>query len=254
MIRIKLLSKSWRHVMSVELLEKPTLLICDDLDGMMYRTEQFNNDVLASVEYEKGQKLRQDIQEYRELMGTSALMPFYELIGDEISNVNQRINQCDYIYDDVESHVRMTQCGSFAVKHLVLTQGTTSWQKYKVAGTFLENLPIEIRATNDKIDFIGSMLDKQDMYCYQPSMESEGYRANYCFLIEDKLKSFKDGFDSFYTAEQLPNFQGFLLTREGEYSHNAGQEIPQSINQIPSLNFMPYHIENLSLDNKVKIY
>lgn len=241
--------------MKAELERTPSIIICNDLDGVMYLTEQFNNDIASSVSETKGQELKQEVQRYRKELGTSALMPFDKIIGDEMPIINSKINRQDYLYYDVERHIKMTQCGAFAVKHMILTQGTNHWQRFKVSGTLLENLPIEVRSTSDKVDFIASMFDEQkNMYRYQSSKMSEEYSAEYCFLIDDKVKSFKDSFDSFYITEHTPNFKGFLLTREGEYAHNIGQEISSSINQITSLDYIPGHINDMSVDYSTKIY
>lgn len=235
-------------------LERPTILFCNDLDGMMLRTEEFTRDLFNAVSPDKGHELRRCRQAERDLAGTSAMAPIMDVIGDEKSIADKKLNRQDYIYEDAERHARRVACGAFAIKQIILTHGTDPLQEFKTVRTVLENLPMEVRRTNDKIDFIASMLDEQNIYHYQSSKMTEEYQASHCFLIDDKNKSFKDSLKSFYTAKQLPNFTGFLIRRVGEYDHNGNKEVPSFIHQIPSLDYIPRHIRNMPVDSEAELY
>lgn len=234
--------------MSSELQRIPTILVFNDNDGTLFKTEQFINDTKRALSDSRAQELDRDIRERRELMGTSALTKLVEIIGDELATVNEKVPQQHYVYEDVERHIQRKRCGGFILKHVMLTHTIEENVEHKTTGTILSDMPIVVRETNDKMDYIYSRMDEQGRYHH------EGFSADWCFLIDDNASSFKDGKGGFQMVEQLPNFIGFNIVRKDEYDHNKGLEMPPSIIRISTLDRIPGYIENLSVDYNSKLY
>jgi hypothetical protein len=79
-----------------------------------------------------------------------------------------------------------------------------------------------VRAKNDKMKFL-SGLRNADGGGY--NFDGDSY-SGICFF-DDKIKSF-DGY------EELENFQGYLVEREGTFNHNKGQSTPPGVKGLQS--------------------
>lgn len=231
--------------MNSKLLKPSIILVCIDLDGTIFKTNQFMKSFFKLISNQKVEILRHGIQNNREKTGSSANFQIMNIINDEINDINKKINRHNYIYDDVEKYINIPHCGKYLIKHIILTHGEESFQKFKINDTFLENLPIEVRSSNDKIDYINSILGSQNKYCYKSPNSQEEFVADWCFLVDDKITSFEDKKNSFQTVKNLPNFRGFLIERQNEHNHNKDKKIPDFINQVSTLNQVSNYIKNM---------
>lgn len=230
--------------MSFKSSKMQTILICNDLDGTLFNTEKFIEFLIKSLSSKKSEVLRKKIQESRNKKGTSSNLSIMDIIGDEVNNIEKTINRSDYIYDEAEKYIKTNQVNSCLVKHIILTRGNESLQKLKIKNTFLEKLPIEVRSSNDKIEFINSLLNKNKKYCYKSGNTSEEFVADGCVLVDDKITCFKDCNDSFNKAKTIKNFLGIKINRNSRID----KETPKFIKNIQTLDQVFDHIKHISID------
>jgi hypothetical protein len=183
-------------------------LILLDLDGTLLDTERLIDDILRVVQPDspaQAAEIAAGIRDYRARFGSSATLPMISLLGDTFAQVKQQIRQADYVYPDATQFIqRLTKRG---VKPVILTYGDRAFQQFKIKGTLLEHLPLEISRDSTKVNYIKSSLLRADGYRYADRNYSS------LALFDDKPASFS-GFDS------LAGATGYLLSRQSQSGPN----------------------------------
>ena len=228
---------------------KPIIIRYTDIDDTVFDTSQFRSDMTDALSDDKAQEINREIDKYRKLLGTSALVPFVDMFGEEKESIDNKLDRKKYIYEDAQRYFSKKFIGAYAVVDALLTTGKETNQEFKRKNTILEQLPMVTINTKDKIDYICSMRNAIGQYQYRQPGSSEIITAEKCIMVDDKLDNFMSmDFNDFYDVENLSGFTGFHIDRYNKHSYDIAAGLPEVIHPIHTLDHVTLYISHMDMD------
>lgn len=198
-----------------------------DLDDTLINTRSFFKELTRlAAEYDSNlaEEIAYQVARHRKEYGTSAAYNPCDTLKqnpDAWQAITEGIDVEKFIYEDAAEFVKKIMADT-AIQAVILTHGHVDYQELKISGTFLEDLPMIVTSSAEKVKSIGE-ISSDGSGEYRLDLGEELLVSSGIALVDDKTVAFLGSAD-------LVNFMGYLIQR-GNQKNNT-DDLPDNVQSI----------------------